>query len=594
MPFKLPFFRSKKEKVCLFGINAGNLSIAKSAEKAKILFYGSASVSDKQILRSWGMRFSPLSPTVAVRDILMSAAKGKGTFTVILNTGDEAENIRIASLFAVFISAFDNATKEDLFRRLSVHIFCDTEKECSDLMQKGCGCIHIFRPSRAVAEAFTAEYPLARFLDARHIDYTASLLRERTDLRVFFVGFDEVASAIYQNSVANDRFFAASPTGAVPRTVSYHIYDPQAEEKMRSLTDTCLRYRINRPALAGKDCLPLPLLPSEEVFFTVDLETAALRELLSQNLLYGDQDACFVIVSAGNDAENLSLARRILSWKRSLGASFTVFVRLSNGYEDAADLTEEGCILFGCEQDAVYRLDAVKGGVLTRMAMMRNEIYAFEYAVTHLRVAPNSANFAESRRRSEEEWHLSSSELNRLSSRYGCLSIRSKLNLMGLDCLPGGKTEQKTLSEEEYLAIYAAGDPLAVRGEIEGKKILRYTLDFPLSRRRTLAEQEHDRWNAFMFVRGYIPATRDEILTATVRRGDKEVYSNGKDPVRRLHGNLTTFDGLVTYRQMIAARDGTSEESADVIKYDYQLMDDAYWLLTQNGYRIVYLHPPVK
>jgi hypothetical protein len=62
----------------------------------------------------------------------------------------------------------------------------------------------------------------------------------------------------------------------------------------------------------------------------------------------------------------------------------------------------------------------------------------------------------------------------------------------------------------------------------------------------------------------------------------------------RLHGNLTTFEGLVEYRRMIAARDGVSEESADVIKYDYQLMDDAYWLLSQNGYSIVYLHSPVK
>ena len=29
------------------------------------------------------------------------------------------------------------------------------------------------------------------------------------------------------------------------------------------------------------------------------------------------------------------------------------------------------------------------------------------------------------------------------------------------------------------------------------------------------------------------------------------------------------------------------EEQADVIKYDYQLMDDAYWLLSKTGYKII-------
>lgn len=591
MPIKLPFFGNKRENVCLFGVNVGNLSVARSAEKAKVLFYGSASAADRQALRDWGFRLSPLSSPLAVRDIFLRAAKGKGVFTVILNTEDAAENLRLATLFAEVIDASSKVGNRELFRHLSVYLFCDTDEEWADLLQRGCGCIRIFRPFRAVAEAFTAEYPLARLLDARHIDYATSLLRERTDLRVFFIGFDGIASAIYQNSVANDRFLAQTPAGHEPRAVSYYIYDPQAEEKRKALSDTCLRYRNSRPGLAAKECLPLPPLPSEEVFFTVGLSSPALRELLEQSILHGEQDACFAVVSAGSDAENLAIAHRLVSWKNTLGAPLTVFVRLADGYEDAADLAEAGCILFGSEAECVYRLDTVKGGSLTRMALMRNEAYAFEYAVTHRRVAPNAANFAENHRRAEEDWYLSTTQINRLSSRYGCLSIRSKLNLMGLDCLPEKETELPALSEEEYLAIYAADDPPAVRGEINGKKLLRYTLDFPLSRRRTLAEQEHDRWNAFMFVNGYIPATCEEILHATVLRNGKETHTNGKDTEKRLHGNLTDFAGLVTFRQMIAERDGVSEESADVIKYDYQLMDDAYWLLTKNGYRIVRLHP---
>ena len=38
---------------------------------------------------------------------------------------------------------------------------------------------------------------------------------------------------------------------------------------------------------------------------------------------------------------------------------------------------------------------------------------------------------------------------------------------------------------------------------------------------------------------------------------------------------------------MIAERDKTDELVKDVIKYDYQILDDAYWMLKQNGMKIV-------
>jgi hypothetical protein len=72
-----------------------------------------------------------------------------------------------------------------------------------------------------------------------------------------------------------------------------------------------------------------------------------------------------------------------------------------------------------------------------------------------------------------------------------------------------------------------------------------------------------------------------------VVKNGKYKYTNGKNYAVRRHGNLTTFDGLVEFRKLISARDGCSEIETDVIKYDYQLLDDAHWLLDKNGYKIV-------
>ena len=96
-----------------------------------------------------------------------------------------------------------------------------------------------------------------------------------------------------------------------------------------------------------------------------------------------------------------------------------------------------------------------------------------------------------------------------------------------------------------------------------------------------MAIQEHFRWNSFMISKGFIPSSIEEITN------DRE--KNGKNYTLRRHGSLTTFDGLEKFRRIIAERPGETKDelSADVIKYDYQLLDDAYWLLDKNDYQIV-------
>ena len=90
-----------------------------------------------------------------------------------------------------------------------------------------------------------------------------------------------------------------------------------------------------------------------------------------------------------------------------------------------------------------------------------------------------------------------------------------------------------------------------------------------------------------MLSKGIIPSTRAQILGEQVERGGKLRYTNGKNYAERRHGNLTTFEGLVEFRQMVAKRDHCGEGEKDVIKYDYQLLDDAFWLLEKSGCKIV-------
>ena len=85
-----------------------------------------------------------------------------------------------------------------------------------------------------------------------------------------------------------------------------------------------------------------------------------------------------------------------------------------------------------------------------------------------------------------------------------------------------------------------------------------------------------------------VPATKRQILEEQVEKDGKARYTNGKNYEEHRHGNLTTFEGLIEFRKMVAKRDGCDEGDKDVIKYDYQLLDDAYWLVTKCGCKIIY------
>lgn len=82
----------------------------------------------------------------------------------------------------------------------------------------------------------------------------------------------------------------------------------------------------------------------------------------------------------------------------------------------------------------------------------------------------------------------------------------------------------------------------------------------------------------------FIPATIAEILYDRDADGR---YTNGKDFMRCTHGNITTMAGLNAFAEIISKRDNISLEEADVIKYDYQTMDQAYEYLQKSGYVIV-------
>ena len=172
-----------------------------------------------------------------------------------------------------------------------------------------------------------------------------------------------------------------------------------------------------------------------------------------------------------------------------------------------------------------------------------------------------SADFDKLVTEAEYKWYIKDTPFARKSNLYCVMNYRFKFNAIGLDYVRAEEAGiSKPLSKEEYMSIYCGEN------------------------RRNLMIMEHYRWCAFHICHGFIPATIAEILYDRDADGR---YTNGKDFMRCTHGNITTMAGLNAFAEIISKRDNISLEEADVIKYDYQTMDQAYEYLQKSGYVIV-------
>ncbi len=585
-----------RDRLFVFGNNGNSISIYESDKKRNKTLVDTISSEDSAALYINKVKYMSVpSFEIAVDRIFSMARRREKQNTIVINTGNDEENMAICRLFTDRISKMeDEREQEAVFSRIRVFVFGDPRYETiyDDIVSGSYGCIHYVNKYRNIAIDFIDKYPLSQFMDEEQIDYETSLVKEGVHINVLLLGFGSTNQHIFLTSVANNQFIGDADGDGAPslKPVRYYIFDRNAPENNKNLNHGYNRFAHECADVDPNDYLPLPAAPAEETYYFLDINDSSFYDIIMEKTSE-ERDANFIIIAFGTDLENIDMAQKLVEKRREWGAEgrITIFVKSRGIRKEQSFLEEQGCYFFGDEKEIVYKIDRITDDKLFLMAQMRNEAYDVEYEISQNRdLTVDEAYLREIHKRTIRSWHKKS-RLERESSIYCCLSLRSKLHLMGLDYC-SAEDARPALTEEEYLSIYAKGDMFVQNAdgiEALGKPVVSYTIDFPQSRRRNMAVQEHHRWNSFMISHGIIPATKEQILHETVLRDGKTRYTNGKNYALRRHGNLTTFEGLVTFRQMVAARDGEREDSYDVIKYDYQLLDDAYWFLTANGYKIV-------
>ncbi len=592
---RIQFALSKKPKVILFGNNEQNCHLYDSDKAHLKLVVDDDKTKDVEELYMQSVAYvQTLSFTKYVNRLVKVFLKSK--LTVVINTGDEEKNLFLSRCFIDAIASLKEEEKKKCFGRLRIFVFGSPDYQAvyEDVVSDGFGCVTYVNAYQIVATDFIEKYPLTQFMDEDQIDYSTSLVKEGVDINVLMVGFGKTNRQVFLTSVANNQFICKSDGQVRLKKVKYYIFDKDVADENKNLNHNY--YRFRNEVTTENGYLPLPEMPAEEEYLHLDVNSTEFYRKVKSVLTRSASDANYIIIAFGSDLENIDMAQKLAAKRKEWGVPFVpIFVKTRKRHEGEHLLEEENCYVIGCEEEVVYDLPTLLGDDIFQMAQLRNETYDIEYelSVAHEKQGKTQLSQAEIdaiKTQAYYNWYHKKSQLERDSSLYCCLSLRSKLQMMGLDYCKKEADDSIALSEEEYLAIYA-GEDMPDREslglQIDGKPVVKYTLSFPDSRRKDMAAHEHFRWNSYMISSGFIPATKEEIEHETIMVNGKVKKTNGKRYDLRRHGNLTTFEGLVDFRRMVAERDGAKEEDVDVIKYDYQLLDDAYWLLDKTGNKII-------
>ena len=485
--------------------------------------------------------------------------------------------------------------EQDIVRRLEqirIVVFGDKNLESAylDMVRQSYGVLRYTNKYRMIAVELVEKYPLVRFMDRKkHMD-EAGMVSKNLEMNVIMVGFGDTNQEIFTTSMMVNQFVTAGNEG-IPehKTVYYHIYDRENVETNKNLNHMAFRFEhefcgaIRSHMIRKEDYLPLPDDPANDTFYQTDINDQQFYEQIWRITTAQAGSVNVIVIAHGNDLENIDLAQKMRTKVREWNiGNIHLFVRIrkAENAELVRNIPSGELIVFGDERKA-SEMQRIFSDELEDMARQKH----YMNALIHSRSVELCDKDADDiRLHSLYEWHTYD-PLKKKSSIYSILSIRSKLLMMGLDYRKKAGNRPHLENNDEYFRIYAKDDaPKTDRviDSLKGMEIYDYRQimekdDFRRhTLRRTLAVQEHCRWNAFMICNGFVPATKEQLRAGKVQDYDL-----------RFHGSLTTFSGLFDYRRLMTEANGEPEIMNDKINYDFHLMDDVWWYLDMFEYEVI-------
>lgn len=583
--------RVKKNTCFIFGNNRRNVDVYNSDnDKEYPIKYIIDKFEDKgdDEFFSHGIKYANYygekSESEYLKRYLNCKAKDQKELVIIINFEDDAKNLSLCNSFLQEITSYhkdneafdpEDELKEKLEKvssrlsKVSIYVFGDGTKDSlfCELESQGFGVIHYTNKYRYIGQRFLWNNPLVKYMDKRHIDYKKALLKPGVKATFALVGFGKMNRELFSNLVSGNQFASEDEKGKpVPVQMDYYLYDKNKNLFSKDLNYGYFRYekfyneitneeneKTKKSKNNKNDYLPLAPLPANVVpIEDCDINSPEFFESLHNNLSSScDKHLNFVFVSFGEDLDNAELAKKIAQLGKEWGiANLKVFVRMKHPMSNRSLVENADVCIYG-DEDELYSLNIIQLKTFLKLGMLTDTAYQ---NISRENTGYENQSIKEVLL--NRLWYAARYNIERISSCYSGINVKNMLGLMNLEI--SSSSSEGQLTEKEYNSIY---QPKGADSVI----------------RKNLMFVEHMRWNAFMICNGYIPSTKKQILKIS-GEGKK-----GKYHEERRHGNLTTFEGLDTFAQILTKKFGGDLKDYDVKKYDAMLMENCPTILGMIG-----------
>jgi hypothetical protein len=411
--------------------------------------------------------------------------------------------------------------------------------------------LKFFSYHQLVAQQLMLEHPLTRFIPFDMIDQERVTLKE-VNIKYHLLGFGPTNQAIYDHLFVTNQFppmtstFFGKMIGTLNKQpLQYIVYQDAA------------RLHQAHPFIPSptpqKDYLPLPPLSSSTKNISTDFNHGKFVDSLKKEVSVKD-DYHVLIIAFGDDVKNLSVLQQALDMivEKRL-TNYRVFVQMIHqDYSRSSHLFSNPNVLPFGSGLVGYAVEQISNPVFNNIAsQIQNTL---------------NPNVPFESLTSEEKESLL----------YEAISLRFKLNLMGLDLAE----QQKGLTEANFFKKYDPGEDARFHQTHPRAKndadLNRYKPTIR-KKRNLLARQEHLRWTAYQAMRGIIPMSLTEMQQA----------QHYRDISLKKDGRMTSFEGLFELHHFLIHHLNYEFSKADFIYPSFHTMDHLYQILKGTPYRIV-------
>ncbi|GHU94659.1 hypothetical protein FACS189479_07650 [Spirochaetia bacterium] len=515
--------------------------------------------------------FSIINEKISVEILKKAGLFGSRETALIAISDDDVENLEIARTITEHLKKPTNHETLNFTARI---MYTNIERtEHFKFSGTAGGRIQFFNPYEITARSFLFDKPITKFIPPEYINTEKARLNiDGFKFLHVFIGFGKANRELLKQSIAANQILG----------MDYHALVIDS-----SLGDSESVFKNHSPGLFANEAerddtryFPIPKEKYHIEFFECNALSKEMYDTVIDRVK--GANASVVIVSLGNVQLNVETAMEIRQrcYEESIGINEThIFVRAKRqspmvaddvlNEKELKDKNEIKIHAFGF-QEKILTLD--------RIVNMDTDLLAKHIAASYADTGI------------KDQWK-NKDELNRKwgkidnfkreSNLNAALSIRIKLNMMGLDLVYNNKDIPD--AGEEFKLAYGFEQVKKLRAVKEMEHDTGGNIADTI--RNNLARLEHQRWNTFHLVKGWTPLPKN-MVSAESRQNKRT----------KKHACITTFEGLKELAILEAELKCKADpgldfdivlKESDTMHYDCDQMDCLIGNIIDTNYRIV-------